>query len=68
MSDCLPECPICRCESVVESRPCIYPPAVEIDPPATVVAAVKIGRGMLGWILLVGFVLGLFVAQLLFAF
>lgn len=60
-------CSICQEERAVEPRPCIYPPAVEIDPPATVVAAVAVGRSVLGWILLAGFVLGLFVAQLLFS-
>jgi hypothetical protein len=46
----------------------MLPPARESDPPPTVVAAVAVARGVLGWICLLGFVAGLFLAQLLFAF
>lgn len=58
-------CKICNHRKRLEGRPCIYPPAIEIEAPATVVAAAKAGRSLLGWIVLAGFVLGLFVAQML---
>jgi hypothetical protein len=45
----------------------ILPPARESDPPPSVGAVVAVARGVLGWICLVGFVLGLFLAQLLFS-